>query len=317
MFLPAKQQPFGLTSGNTYYVVNENAHNTSFELANSPNGAPITDLNVTNSMGTGYSLGGVPGVLLTSAGKGTQYLVLVLNTSGANANGTYQLAGGGAGTALNAPPGDGLASAGSIGSGGGGVEIGGSDATVTSSPTVDTYAGGGATLMAGGDITIMSTSYANTGADGSNSGGGFVAVGGGGATLTVNNTDSATVNDGTVNDPTVINAGGNFTLEAVSFNSVTGSSDSSGGGLVSVGSATTTANVDPDTLASVGQNAQVTASSALLVESETTTTGNIAATANGAGFGVAPRPTPICTWAVMATIVPWPPRRPRSAWAPR
>ncbi|MGA2700304.1 MAG: hypothetical protein ABSH35_04325 [Isosphaeraceae bacterium] len=275
----ANEQPIGgLVSGNTYYVVNATATPTpSFQLAATLGGSALT-LNASNSFGT-HTIG-VEGLVFTSAGTGTQDLVIPLNTTGAS--GTYQLIGvGGASSLLNAPTGDGEANAGAIGSGGGAVQIGGSDANVTSSPTVATSVGSSANLKAGGDIEITSTSYANTSADGTNSGGGFVAVGGGTANISTTNTNSATVGDSAV-----IATQGNFTLQALSYNNVDGSSDSSGGGVVSIASAGTTANVNFNTQASVGQDAQVTALSALLVESQSNTAANVNATADGGGLGV-------------------------------
>ena len=278
----ANEQPIGgLVSGNTYYVVNENATATSFQLAATPSASPDSSplsLDPSNSSGT-HTIG-VEGLVFTSAGTGTQDLVIPLNTAGAS--GTYQLIGvGGASSLLNAPSGDGEASAGAIGSGGGAVQVGGASANVTSSPTVDTYVGSSANLAAGGNIAITSTSYANTSADGTNSDGGFVAVGSGTANISTTNTNSATVGDGAV-----IATQGNFTLQALSYNNVDGSSDSSGGGVVSIASAGTTANVNFNTQASVGQDAQVTALSALLVESQSNTVANVNATADGGGLGV-------------------------------
>ena len=254
-----------------------NATAAGFQLAATPGGSALT-LNATGISGT-HTIG-VEGIDFTSAGTGTQDLRIHLNTAGAS--GTYQLQGvGGASAFLNAPPGDGMATAVAISSGGGGVEIGGAAANVTSSPTVAALVGAGANLKAGGDVSITSTSYANTAADGTNSGGGFVGVGDGNATVTVDNTNSATVGTGAV-----IATQGNFSLLATSFNNVNASSDSSGGGFVKIGDADTTANVFPQTSVNVDPNAQITALSALVVESQTNTTANVQATSSGGGLGV-------------------------------
>ena len=276
-FSAANQQPIGgLVSGNTYYVIN--ATSTSFQLSATPGGSKLS-LNATKSAGT-HTIG-VEGIAFTGLPSGTQYLVFPLNTTGAR--GTYQLNGVGGLTGVDfATSGDGAASATADGSGGGLVKIGGSDATATSSPTVATYVGTFADITAGGDIAITSTSVANTSADGTNQGDGFVAVGGGSANVTIVHNDSAAVDAGAK-----IATQGNFTLGATSLNNVVASSDSAGGGAVEIAKADTTVNIVPETQVTVGQNAQITAGSNILVDSESdTTASNIFANADGNGLGV-------------------------------
>jgi FG-GAP-like repeat/FG-GAP repeat len=274
LFSAVNQQPIrGLTDGNTYYVVGATA--LSFQLSATPGGKAIS-LNVSKSSGE-HTIA-VEGIDFTSAGTGTQSLVLQLNPAGAS--GTYQLVGGA--SVHFASKGEHDASATAIGSGGGAVQIGGADAEVTSSPTVDTFVGDDADITAGGDIAITSTSFANTDADGTNTGGGFVAVGGGTANVRIVHKNSATVGD-----RAKIQAQGNFTLQAASLNHVVNaSSDSSGGGFVQIASANTTVNVVPETLVEVGASAQITAAHSLQVDSQTDTVANsVYATTTGGGVG--------------------------------
>ena len=277
LFGAASAQPIGgLVDGNTYYVVNDTG--SSFQLAATRGGSPLT-LNASGSTGT-HTIG-VEGIALTAAGAGTQDLVYPLSTAGAS--GTYRLIGaGGAGAMLNAPPGDGEATAGAIGSGGGLVQIGGALATVVSTPTVTTSVGDSANLKASnGDITIISTSYANASADGTNSGGGFVAVGAGNASVTTNNNNSATLGAGDV-----ITTPDNFTLQASSFHNVLASSDSSGGGAVSVATANTRTNTSDTADAQVGASTQITAGGNILIQSSQGLVDTAVANSNGSGLGV-------------------------------
>ncbi len=277
LFGVAGVQPIGgLVDGNTYYVINDTA--SGFQLAATPGGSALP-LNATNSTGT-HTLG-VEGVAFTSAGSGVQDLVYPLTTNGAS--GTYRLVGaGGAGAMLNAPAGDGEASAGSIGSGGGFVQIGGASANVVSTPTVSTSVGNNVTLQAGdGDITVTSTSYANASADGTNSGGGFVAVGGGNAGVTTTNNNSATLGTG----DTIVTPD-NFTLQASSFHNVLASSDSSGGGAVSIASASTLTTTSDTASAQVGTSTKITAGGNILIQSSLGLVDTAIANSNGSGLGV-------------------------------
>ncbi len=286
IFTGADWQPIGgLNDGQTYYVINDASN--YFQLANTPGGGAITLTVSTNTEGKDTI--GVEGLVFTSAGSGTQDLVFPLAANDPRETGKYQLIGVGGAAGLlptpaalfSAPPADGLANAGAISSGGGGVQVGGADSTATSNPTVTTSVGSDANLTAAGDITILSTSYANASADGTDSGGGFVAVGEGDANVSTSNSNTAQIGNGAV-----ITTQGNFTLQAISYNNVDGSSDSRGGGVVKIGHATTTGNIDYQTLASVGQDAQVTAGSALLVDSESNTLGVGNTTTDGSGLGV-------------------------------
>ena len=281
LFTPVDAQPIGgLVSGNTYYVINDTGG--SFQLANSPPGTPGSTMFISlNATGiTGTSTIGVEGIAFTSAGSGTQDLVFPLTPAGAS--GTYRLVGvGGAGALLNASFVPGLAVANAVSSGGGGVNVGGATATVTSNPTVNTSVGASAILTADVNIAITSTSYANASADGSNSGGGFVGVGSGKATVNVANTNNATVGSGDI-----INALGNFTLQATASHNVLASSDSTGGGVVDIASATTTVTTDDNAAAQVGASAQITAGGNILIQSSQDVTDSALASTSGAGLGV-------------------------------
>ncbi len=171
---------------------------------------------------------------------------------------------------------------GPIGSGGGFVQIGGASATVVSMPTVSTSVGDNASLKAGnGDITVTSTSYANASADGTNSGGGFVAVGSGDAGVTTTNNNSATLG---ANDTIV--TPGDFTLQANSFHNVLASSDSSGGGAVSIASANTLTTTSDTASAQVGTSSRITAGGNILIQSSQGLVDTAVSNSNGSGLGV-------------------------------
>ena len=114
-------------SGQTYYVVND--VNNVFQLAPTPGGTPLA-LGVSD-MTEGTDTLGVEGLVLSSAGTGTQDLLFPLNPKGASVGGTYQLIGVGgaagllptAAALLAAAPGNGEANAGAISSGGGFVNV--------------------------------------------------------------------------------------------------------------------------------------------------------------------------------------------------
>ena len=279
IFTATDQQAIGgLVDGDTYYVTN--ATPTSFQLTATPGSTKVISLNVSKSGGI-HSIG-VEGIDFTGTPTGADaYLVFPLNPKGAS--GTYQLVPVGVSLVqpLNSPLDD-AASATAIGSNGALVDIGGSDAEATSSPTISTYVDALAKISAGGNIAITSNSSANASANGTDQGGGFVAVGAGTADVTVIHQNSATVGAGAV-----INTPGNFTLEATSLNDVAASSQSQGGGAVDVAQADTTVSIDPETQVAVGANAQITAGAGLTVESQNNTTAlNLTAKADGDGLGI-------------------------------
>jgi hypothetical protein len=168
---------------------------------------------------------------------------------------------------------------------GGVISVDGAAATVHELPRISASAGAGAHLSAGGDIAIRSTSYANTLATGTNSIG-FDLLGGKGdgkATILITNANSATLGD-----RAVITTQGNFTLQANSFTTIDAHSDAYHGAISgSKVTADTVVFVSPVTQVSVGQDAQVTARSALRVEAQSTTrTRRLDANADSKAAGV-------------------------------
>ena len=155
IFTATDQQAIGgLVDGDTYYVTN--ATPTSFQLTATPGSSKVISLNVSKSGGI-HSIG-VEGIDFTGTPTGADaYLVFPLNPKGAS--GTYQLVPVGVSLVqpLNSPLDD-AASATAIGSNGALVDIGGSDAEATSSPTISTYVDALAKISAGGDIAITSNS---------------------------------------------------------------------------------------------------------------------------------------------------------------
>jgi hypothetical protein len=258
----------GLTPGHTYYVIRIDANHFQLSAIVDKNGHPGAPIPLDTTNTTGAQLLKLP----------PQALILPLDMTGTK--GTYELLG--VGNSVNSPAGAGFAQAGATGSGGGLVEIGGSTANVTSDPKVNTYVGTGANLTATGDILIASTSTVNTTANGSNNGGGFVAVGGGNANVTLINDNRADVNGGA----TITTTQGNFTLQATSRNNVLASSDSFGGGFVGISKPETIVNLIPKTEASVGNGATITAQKTLSIVTFTNTTANAVANGSGGGLGV-------------------------------
>ena len=268
----------GLVSGQTYYVINATPYN--FQLSAEPGSSKVISLNVSHS--NGIHTIGVEGIDFSTPNGtlGSMNLIFPLSTAGAS--GTYQLVGVGGPTGVLFKSSGGGANAIADGSSGGGVDIGGSLADAASNPSVSTYLGDSTHLTAGGNVVITATSYANASANGTNIGAGFIAVGQGIANVAITHNDHVNVGN---ND--VITAQGNFILQALSNNNVVATTDSAGGGAVEIADAETTVTLYPLTSAAVGTNSQITAGSAILVNSQTNTNAsNVSATANGGGLGV-------------------------------
>ncbi len=130
-------------------------------------------------------------------------------------------------------------------------------------------------------LSITSTTYNNAYADGSNSGGGFVGLGGGTGTVNATTTNDATVGLGDIIDATL----GDFTLQATSYRNVLASSDSTGGGVVDLASAKTTVTSNDSAAAQVG-GSRITAGGNILIRSSQDVVDIADATTNGSGLGV-------------------------------
>jgi hypothetical protein len=271
-----------LTTGNTYYVTNVNSAAGTFQLASSPTDA-------TNGVGMTLNTGGIgantvfqvgpQGIPITSS-SGTQELVIVLGPS-STVSGTQRLLGpGGASLSLVFPTvGDGISTGSTHGNAGGFVGEAHNVTTVTASPTVSA-AVNGPLLTAGGNISVTSTSNINAAAHGDNGAVGFIGIG---TAVTTNNETNS--NDASVGTGTMIDAGGNFTLAATSSNTNNADTSTSAGAGISQVKADTTAQVNYDTLATVGQNACIAAAGQIKVVASTSTNGASSASATGAGFG--------------------------------
>ena len=183
---------------------------------------------------------------------------------------------------LNSPPGDGVSSTNSNGSGGGFVGVG--DNKATTNATQNVSASVDADLVtAGGDVTIKSNSQTSTSANSKNATGGFVGVGTARADTTTTSNSSASVGSG--GHSGWIIAGGNFTLEADNAPVTGSSSKSTAGGFVGVATNHTTANVNFGTNATINDNSSVLALQLARVGSYTSVNAASNSEANGGGFG--------------------------------
>jgi hypothetical protein len=252
----------GLVDGATYYA--RNVSGDTFQLAATPGGSPITNLDGEGRIGVHAFAR--PGLDLT-AQSGIHSLRLDLTSAPA---GNHLLLGPG-GVSLRdiAPPtGDGQSSATAKGGGGGFVAVGNPDADLVLTQNVQAYIAP-ALLEAGGNVTVRTTSIVNSTAYASNGGGGFVAVGAADSNNDVNHDNRAYIgiDDGSGNivaDGVNIEADGHLSVTTDSRLDVHVRSNSDAGGFVADVDAASRGSLNDETQVVVGSNAHVTARSVAL-----------------------------------------------------
>ncbi len=249
----------GLEDGKTYYV--RNIAGDSFQLAAAPGGAAIDSLDGATRVGTHFL--GRAGLELTGQ-SGLHTLRLDL----ASAPGGQHLLLGPDGVSLRTlspAPGDGQSSASAKGAGGGAIESGDPDGTVTFTQAVRAFVAP-QLLRAGGDISVASTSAGNTSGYGDNVGGGFVKVGNADGESHFENTNLAYIGTDSgggniVADGVVIEAGGHLRVVADSSLTAVATANADGGGFIASADADAVSSLGDTTGSVVGTNAAVTARS--------------------------------------------------------
>ena len=275
--LPAGDRPIGpLVDGDTYYVVRVDANHIG--LSATPGGA-LLDLDATNLTGT--STLGTEGVDLAPT-SGRQSLVIDFTSASTGAN---KLLGPG-GQPLSTSSGlsgDGQSSANATGSGGG-VFFGGqaANATTTAAPVVKAYvdAGNGQTAISAGSITVTSHSIVNVAGHSSNESGGLVGSGESDATANITNDNEAFVGDNAR-----IAAQGDITIQATSNHITDAGARSEGGGLIDSAEANAYSEINHDTLARTGTNAQLSAGGTISIQGLSSTQGFTDSVADASGAG--------------------------------
>ncbi|HUI48361.1 MAG TPA: hypothetical protein VL119_06675, partial [Acidimicrobiia bacterium] len=268
----------GLTDGVTYYVINHTTN--TFQLSATPGGSAIaldpTDP-VTHATLTGTSHIGTEGVDLTSAGSGTQQLVIDLTST---SSGTQQLEGvGGARALAAAPSGDGIVTSAASGSGGGIVQVGSSNTEAHSTPSVNTTIGTHANLS-GNDVVVSASSIANVSASSANSGGGLVAVGSANSSISASTTGIVSLGAGAS-----ITAAHDVTLTSSTDQHASVLTDTNGGGLVDFADGSSSATLDYDSEVQIGNGATITAKHNVTAQSSSALSATADASGDAAGLG--------------------------------
>ncbi|MEA5569032.1 DUF4347 domain-containing protein [Anabaena sp. UHCC 0399] len=264
-----------LEEGVTYYV--KNRTETSFQLSETLNDDSI-GLDTTGLTGTGAShLFVKQSVIdLTSTSTGMHNLVVDLNSS--TATGTKHTLSDGASIVLPSQ-GDQVFSAYSQASSGAALAGSGAEATIVISPTMNTFVGSGARITSTGDVTVQGQSNVQVTGAASTKTGGLVAIGVGKLDASITNNNKTTI----FNNAT-INAAGNVTIDGQSSHKFNVSSDSTAGGLIPVGDATSTVNLTHNTITEIRDQVNITSQRDLLVHSSSNTIGSAKASASGGGL---------------------------------
>ena len=204
-----------------------------------------------------------------------------INLTGDSGSGTQTIAGpGGVSLAtLAPPPGDGVSTASSTGSGGGFVGSNENSSNATATAAVSAYIAA-ESMSVTGNVSIKADSKTNAKANTSNSTGGFVGIGRSHATTDQSSTTKAYVADGSV-----IGAGGNVTIEADSNHLTGGSSTAKAGGFAADVRAYMTSTIGYDTEAYVGEGAKIVAAGHVGITSEANADADTKSYADGRGFG--------------------------------
>ncbi|HZM79421.1 MAG TPA: hypothetical protein VFC19_27135, partial [Candidatus Limnocylindrales bacterium] len=258
-----------LVDGRVYFVINRTA--TSFQLAATPGGAAIA-LNPGALTGGPHSFAR-EGINLTSTGGGTQKLVLDLT---APSTGIHQLSSEGADDLHGAPSGDQVVTASSSGSGFGGLDVGGSTATASATPTVKTTIQA-ATLTAA-RISVLSDAVALSRAVSSSGGLSVINVGGSIAIARAGTDSSVEIKDGAV-----LTATGDLAVKSRSELHATATSSPTKTGLLDFLSAHAAAYLDYRTATII--NGRLAAGGALQLDAVTVIDGRVDARASVLGLG--------------------------------
>ncbi|NER24473.1 MAG: DUF4347 domain-containing protein [Symploca sp. SIO1C2] len=249
----SKRPITGLIDGNTYYAVQVNGN--QLRLAATQQDALLgnyinldtTGLTVEHSIG----LEGVD--LNTSDISENDAFSIYHELDRSDANGAnHQLEGAGGALALaNAPGGNGIAKAVADSSSGNIFGASNAETKVSSTVNTGTTIGDGVTL-AGNNITIGATSFNLATATSRNFAGGLGTGGNGDTDVSVDNKSKATIGE-----KAAIQARGTFKLSSQASQDLSSSSEAKGVGGIGIALSNNKLNLDYQSLASVGKDAQI------------------------------------------------------------
>ncbi len=274
----------GLVSGQTYYVVNRPDDGSSYQLASTPGGDPIT-LGTEGLRSSAKHWVGTQSIdldLETTAPATTHQFRINITTAtlpGGTAHHWITGEGGVNLAELVAPAGDTVSTADSRGSAGG--VYGGSTNKSNSNAdfTVAAYITSGS-LTATGDISVLAKSETNARANTTNSSGGFVGVGKSYATTDQTSTTYADIAAGAN-----IVSGGDVTIDAWSNHITTGTATAKAGGFAADVRAYMTSELSYDTQAFLDDGAKIAAAGYVGITSDANTDALTHSYADGRGFG--------------------------------
>jgi hypothetical protein len=263
----------GLTNGDAYYVVNQSS--TSFQLAATSGGSPITLTAPANTAGMQqFFPAGAP--LVTASGQQE----LSIDLTGAGSGTTQELLGPG-GISLrqiSPPPGNGVSSAVAKGGSGGAGEFSKPTAQVNSTYTVSAAINANL-VSAGGNVTVSTDSQPNESAYAQNGSGGIINIGNAEADLYFTNSNTTTIGNNTQ-----IEAGGDFSMVADNAFNFTDNSTAQGGGFISSAASTANLQVNSATQSNVGTDASITADGVSIIAEISQSQANATGEAQGGGL---------------------------------
>ncbi len=268
----------GLVDGRTYYVVNADAAAGTIQLADGPNGLPIT-FAVVHRAGP-HQLGIVEVDLVSGGGPDRQALFVDLVTTCSGPCGRLLAPSGQPLSSVTPSIGDGISTASAQGGTGGFADFAFPSAGVNGSPSVSITIGA-AQLTAGVDVVVDGQSYFSASAAGDSAGGGFVSVGT--AVSSVDLGDSPTTV--TLAAGSAITAGRDVTVTAGTDHTLSSSARSVGGGFAGVKTAYTHASMDDDVIVTVGGTVLAGRAVAIRADAATTASTSSGTIAGGAGAG--------------------------------
>ncbi|MCY7332058.1 MAG: hypothetical protein LH649_05235 [Pseudanabaena sp. CAN_BIN31] len=264
-----------LAENTNYYVVGSTGN--SFQLATTSGGSAITvsTLGLTGS-GANHIFTKQSGVDFTSAGSGTQELDVDLTNTG-NRFSRHTLTGS---TSPGLPTvGDQVFSAYSQASSGSLIGVNATQSNLTIAANVNTYVGGSSSIIAKGNVAVTAQSnIALTGATTSNTFG-AIAVGASSITANVSNNNSTSIGSNAR-----IQADGNVTIDGESGHKLNISASGGAGSLITFAKARASADLNHNTITSIGNGASIVSLRDLKVRSGSNTTSNVSSKATAFGL---------------------------------
>jgi hypothetical protein len=276
-----------LVSGHTYYVVKPTNSQFAFGIALAPGGEAIVLQTAGLSPSAGHAFG--PQSIDIGATDGShQFRIDITETQFPTAAQRIVGAGGVGLATLSPPPGDGVSTASSTGSGKGFVGSIANSSLSTSNATVTAYIASGSMVVTGvtgsqtitGNVNLLADSLTNARANTNNAAGGFVGVGTSNAATSQNSSTEAYV---AANSS--IGATGDVRLDAVSLQKTTGSARAEAGGFAADVRANMSSALTYSTKANLRSGAKIVADGHVGVTSDARIDVSVKSWADGRGFG--------------------------------